>query len=87
MALKFQLLARPKGQSSFSLVKGGDLGKWVTPGDPTLGRHPGDVWRFTKPVVDLPAPAFYRFRVSFRWSRAKDVIGLAVRQSSSCHQP
>ena len=28
---------------------------------------PGDTWELTKPVVNLPAPALYRFRVRFRW--------------------
>jgi hypothetical protein len=87
MALKFQLLARAKTHGPSAPVKGGDLGKWLSPRDPTLGRHPGDVWTLEKPVVDLPAPAFYRFRVSFRWSGAGRVLRLTVRESPTCHQP
>jgi hypothetical protein len=67
MALRFQLLRKAPGARRFTPVSGGDLGRWRHPRDPTLGRRPGDVWRLTKPVLDVQAPAVYRFRVTFRW--------------------
>ena len=46
----------------------GDLGVWITPTNPTLGQLPRRrVESCSKPVVDLAAPAAYRFRVAFRW--------------------
>jgi len=87
MALKFQLLVRSKKSARFRPLKAGDLGKWVSPSDRTLGGHPADVWELEKPVVDLPAPAIYRFQVSFRWSGARGVIATGVRRSQTCRQP
>ena len=60
----------------------GDLGVWITPKNPTLGQLPGDVWNLQKSVVDLAAPATYRFRVTFRWTGAGGhVLGTTVRYS------
>ncbi len=69
-------------------MRGGDLNAWVNPTDPTLGRHPDDKWNLIKQVVDLKAPATYRFRVSFRWIGAHGrVLGTATRNGPSCYQP
>jgi len=88
MQLRFQLQRKAKHAASFAPVNGGDLGKWVSPPIPTLGQRPADVWRFTKPIVGLAAPAEYRFRVSFRWLGAHGrVLGTAVRLSGVCSQP
>jgi hypothetical protein len=88
LALRFQLLRR-RTSGSFTLVRAGDLGTWITPNNPTLGRLPGDVWEFTKPIVNLVvAPAAYRFKVTFRWTGAHGrVLGTAVRFSRICWQP
>jgi CARDB len=88
MELRFDLLGRGPQASAFSAVRGGDLGAWLSPHDPTLGRRSGDVWNLSHPVVDLVAPATYRFRVSYRWIGARGkVLGSAVRLSPSCYQP
>lgn len=88
MALRFQLLRTPGSRGPVSAVKGGDLGAWVSPATRTLGRQPDDVWVFNKQVVDLAAPAGYRFRVSFRWSGTRGrVLGSEVRVSQTCVQP
>ena len=88
MALRFQLLRDSAPHGPLSAVKGGDLGAWISPADPTLGRLPHDVWVFTKQVVDLAAPAAYRFRVYFRWTGAHGrVLGTEVRTSRACRQP
>lgn len=87
MEIRFDLLQRVAGGTP-TTVHGGDLGVWVTPSDSTLGQVPGDVWRLDKSVIDLPAPATYRFRVEFRWIGASGhVLGSAVRISHRCRQP
>ena len=88
MSLRFDLLSAQKPLGPFSAIRGGDLGKWISPADPSLGQRAGDVWRLDKQVVDLPAPATYRFRVVFRWSGAHGrLLGEAVRDSPNCFQP
>jgi CARDB len=86
LSLKFDLLETVAGTTR-SLTGAGDLGIWLSPKDPTLGRRPGDVWELTKAVSNLDAPAGYRFRVTFRWLGAHDkVLATAVRQSAGCSQ-
>jgi hypothetical protein len=88
LQLKFQLYSRTSSTRPFTRVRGGDLNTWVSPADGTLGTRAGDVWRFNKPVVDLKAPATYRFRVTFRWIGAHNkVLGTTVRTTPSCYQP
>jgi hypothetical protein len=88
MELKFELQGRASATRPFTRVKGGDLNTWVTPKDPTLGQQPDDLWNLIKQVVNLKAPATYRFRVSFRWIGTHDkVLATAVRTSQTCTQP
>ena len=88
MQLRFQLLTKPKGAGAYSAITSGDLGTWITPTNPTLGTRSGDVWKFQKQVLNLAAPAAYRFRVSFRWLGARGrVLGTVTRQSPPCSQP
>jgi len=87
LAIRFDLLERV-GAGPATAVRGGDLGVWVTPSNPTLGQVPGDVWRLDKSVIDLAAPATYQFRVAFRWIGASGrALGTAVRYSRRCRQP
>ncbi len=87
LAIRFDLLERAPGMPTVD-VRGGELGVWVRPSDPTLGSMPGDVWRLSEPVAGLDAPARYRFRVGFRWiGAAGRVIAEAVRYSAGCSQP
>jgi CARDB len=86
LSLKFDLLEKVAGATR-SLTGAGDLGIWLSPRDPTLGRRTGDVWELNKAVSNLDAPAVYRFRVTFRWLGAHDrVLATAVAQSGSCAQ-
>jgi hypothetical protein len=86
LSLKFDLLEKQAGTTR-ALTGAGDLGVWLSPNDPTLGRRPGDVWELNKAVSNLDAPASYRFRVTFRWLGAHDkVLATAVRQSAGCTQ-
>jgi hypothetical protein len=88
MAMRFDLLTRTSATGSYQAITQGDLGTWKTPSNPTLGQRPGDVWRLNKPVVDLSAPADYKFRVMFRWTGTRGrVIGTATRYSPVCFQP
>ncbi|MGH2856489.1 MAG: hypothetical protein ACRDMJ_03285 [Solirubrobacteraceae bacterium] len=88
LEVRFDLLERLPGQARAMVVHGQRLGVWVLPTDPTLGRLPGDVWRLYKPVINLPAPAAYRFRVRFRWlGDGGRVLGSSVRFTRACRQP
>ena len=88
MQLKFELLEKARGKQSYTPVSGGDLGKWISPSDPTLGQRPADQWNLRKQVVNLAGPAVYRFRVGFRWIGAQ---GRSLERKSSwappCSQP
>jgi hypothetical protein len=86
MELKFVLQRRTTG--SFATVQGGDLGHWLEPNSPTLGQHANDVWRLRKLVANLPGPASYRFRVSFRWVGAGGaVLDRSTLTSATCSEP
>jgi hypothetical protein len=89
LELRFELLSKAPPATSFSVVQGTGLGGWVSPTDPvTLGQRPGDIWRLSHPVADLPAPASYRFEVTFRWIGSKGrVLGTQVRSTRNCFQP
>ena len=75
LELAFVLERKRPRSGRFVAVREGDLGKWILPGDPTLGTRPTDMWKLQKPVVNLAAPAVYRFEVHFRW--------IGQRQSSA----
>jgi hypothetical protein len=88
LQIKFQLYSRTSNTRPFTRVRGGDLNRWVSPSDPTLGKRSADVWTVIKQVVDLKAPATYRLRAIFRWIGANNkVLGTTVRTSPSCYQP
>jgi hypothetical protein len=88
MSVRFELLSRVKGMTAVSPVSGGDLNSWISPPNPTLGQRSGDVWNLKKPIVDLMAPATYRFRVQFRWTGAHGrVLATTSRDSQTCFQP
>jgi CARDB len=88
MALRFQLLSSPRVGVAFRPISGGDLGRWISPARLTIGERPGDVWILNKQVVDLSAPARYRFRVQFRWTGAHHrVIRVSSRTTGICRQP
>jgi hypothetical protein len=86
LSLRFDVLETAAGATR-SLTGVGDLGIWLSPHDPTLGRLSGDLWELNKTVSNLDAPASYRFRVTFRWLGAHDkVLATAVAQTGSCAQ-
>lgn len=88
MQVRFDLMRQVDGRGPFRLVRGRLLGSWISPDDPTLGQRPGDIWIVNHPVVDLGAPATYRFRVTFRWSDSQGrQLSSADQTSPSCYQP
>ncbi|HXO07376.1 MAG TPA: CARDB domain-containing protein [Solirubrobacteraceae bacterium] len=88
MAMRFDLLmSAPNALMSPRVVNAGDLGVWITPTNPTLGQLSGDVWKLQKSVVNLAAPATYKFRVAFRWTGAGGrPLQTLVRYSPKCQQ-
>ena len=88
LQIKFQLYSRTTSTRPFTHVRGGDLNRWVSPSDPTLGERSADVWTVIKQVVDLKAPATYRLRAVYRWIGAHNkVLGTMSRTSPSCYEP
>ena len=67
LQIEFQLYSAHLDQPPVHARARGRPGRWVSPSDPTLGERSADVWIVIKQVVDLSAPATYRFRVAFRW--------------------
>lgn len=88
MQMKFSLLRETKTHPRFITVHGRGLGSWISPTNPTLGQQAGDVWIVKHPVVDLLAPATYKFRVMFRWTGAQgQTLGTATQTSPTCLEP
>ncbi len=86
LAMRWQLMGTKAGHAT--PLRGGDLGKWISPHDPTLGQQPDDVWVLKHPVTGVPVGYTYRFRVSFRWiGSAGHVIATSTRTSGPCWQP
>lgn len=65
--MRFDLLRARRRTSGYRPVHGANLGTWLAPKDPMLGRQPGDVWSVTHPVVGVSHPGYYRLSVSFEW--------------------
>jgi hypothetical protein len=88
LSVRFVLLTSSQASPVATPVRAGDLGTWISPADRSLGQQPGDVWEVSKPVVDLKAPATYRFRVTFRWiGDGGRLLDSTVRYSPRCTQP
>ncbi len=85
LSVRFSLLERIPGAALRSVPDSGDLGRWLTPADPTLGRRSADVWKLAKTVYDVDAPARYRFAVDFRWLGAHDeILSTTTLRSPAC---
>jgi len=88
MQMKFQLMRQIKPHTRFVAVRGKGLGNWISPTDPTLGQQAGDVWILNHPVVNLAAPATYKFKVAFKWIGAQgQTLGTDTQTSPSCYEP
>jgi hypothetical protein len=88
MQMRFELMRQWHPGARFMVVRGRFLDSWLSPQDPTLGQRPNDVWIVKHPVVNLTAPATYRFRVSFRWTGAQGQhLATAMQTTAGCYQP
>jgi hypothetical protein len=88
MAMMFDLQRARHRFGPFVSVRGGGLGKWIHPGNPTLGQRPGDIWKLDQKVENLPATAYYRFRVRFRWTgTAGHTLQTSSAAGPTCFQP
>jgi hypothetical protein len=88
MAMMFDLQRARRRGARFAAVHGHGLGQWIHPSDPTLGQRPGDIWKLDQKVENLPAPAYYRFRVRFRWTGANGrTLGTTALTGPICRQP
>jgi CARDB len=88
MQMRFELTRQSGPGGPFTVVRGRQLGSWISPQNPTLGQRPDDVWILNHPVADLSAPATYRFRVAFRWIGARGQrLATAVQTSPTCYEP
>ena len=86
LQLEFELQRRTRATHRFVDLRGTGLGEWISPSDPTLGERPDDIWKLNKPVVNLVAPAVYRFVVHFRWSASGQPPVDETLSSPRCHQ-
>lgn len=87
MRLQFVLEKSRFLHGHYRAVHGANLGNWIAPDNPTLGQHPGDVWKLTHSVGLLSAPAFYRLKVTFRWlGSGGKRLAQVVQQAGVCHQ-
>jgi hypothetical protein len=91
LQIKPELLRARHAGGPFKMVsvRRGGLGKWASPTQPpNLGQNPSDIWRVRVPVANLPAPAYYRLRVVFRWFGAGNVkLAQTPRVSPVCYEP
>ena len=88
MEMRFELLSRSGAAAPFVDLHGGGLDTWISPPDATLGQRAGDMWIVSHPVTGLPAPADYRYLVSFRWTGPGGrVLATRTRASGDCYQP
>jgi hypothetical protein len=88
LTMRFQLLRRTHRHGVSTTVSGPGLKSWLTPKDPTLGTRPGDTWIVKHPVVELAAPAYYRFKVTFRWlGSSGQVLAQTSHRSKLCFEP
>jgi hypothetical protein len=88
MAMRFDLQRARRRAGPYMTVRGRGLEQWIRPQNPTLGQRPGDVWNFDQKVENLPGPAYYRFRVRFRWTGANGrVVRASAERGPVCYQP
>jgi hypothetical protein len=78
LQVRFDLNERLPG-GKWHRVPAPGLGVWSTSG--------ADIFRRSKPVIGLQAPANYRATVRFRWLDGKKVLRRATRRTPVCRQP
>lgn len=87
LQMRFELLTAQRRWARYHPMHAPNLGVWLSPRDSTLGTHPDDRWQVPHPVVGPPAPAYYKFRVSFRWlDKNGGRLAQSTLVSGVCHQ-
>jgi hypothetical protein len=83
LQMRFDVYRRVPGSLVFQRIQAPGLGTW-NKADAGVTKY-----RFRQKVENLPAPAFYRAVVSFRWLNAATgkVFARAKRTTVSCFQP
>lgn len=82
MQMRFDLYRRLPASARFHYVAASGLGVW-NKAAASVTRY-----RFRQKVENLPAPAFYRAVVSYRWlTAAGKVFARTKRTTPVCHQP
>jgi hypothetical protein len=82
LQMRFEVSRRVPGSLAWQRIQAPGLGSW-NKADLGVTR-----FRFRQRVENLPAPAFYRATVSFRWLTATGrVFARAKRTTASCFQP
>ena len=82
MQMRFDLYRRLPASARFQYVAAPGLGVWNKAAQ-SVTRY-----RFRQKVENLPAPAFYRAVVSYRWlTAAGKVFARTKRTTPVCHQP
>ena len=85
LRMRFDLLRAAHRTGPYRVVHGANLGRWIGPPDPMLGRQPGDVWQVSHPVVSVTKPGYYRLQVSFVWlGAANKRLASAKRTTAAC---
>ncbi len=82
MAMRFEVLERAQGETSFHTVIAPGLGAWRA-ADPGV-----KVYKYVKQVANLSAPAVYRAAIVFHWQGPHGhTIKRAEHMTHLCHQP
>jgi hypothetical protein len=82
LQMRFDVYRRVPGRALFQRIQAPGLGTW-NKADAGVAKY-----RFRQKVENLPAPAFYRAVVSFRWLNATGkVFARTKRTTASCFQP
>jgi hypothetical protein len=85
LRMRFDLLRASRRSGRYRAVHAKNLGHWISPSDPALGRQPGDVWNVTHPVVGVARPGYYRLQVAFEWLGPKSRrLALVTRSTPAC---
>lgn len=85
LRMRFDLLRAARRAGPYRVVRGTNLGRWIGPPNPGLGRQPGDVWQVSHPVVGASKPGYYRLQVAFEWLGAHNQrLAAATRTTPAC---
>jgi hypothetical protein len=83
--MRFDLLRANHRTARYRAVHGANLGRWITPPNPSLARQPGNVWEVSHPVVGVSRAGYYRIQVAFEWlGTSGQRLASATRTTAPC---